>query len=377
VKPEDSELFWRTLREGRAFYFLLVAFLTVALVMAPATAGTAAYLCSRAIEAGVPATSAAAVALLYGLGTPVLFRAGHLNHNLLAGNAGFAALLLLWDPHSRPLSMRRAATAGLLAGYALLCDYSGVVVILTLALYVWLRCEGRPEKWRVMAAYAGGVIPGVAILAGYQAWAFGSFLRPSQHYMMPTAPTSLGYRGFDWPSLSLMWANFFDPRFGLFAYCPALLLAFAAPFATHVRHRLPKRETWVLLIYFGFFVLFCSANRYSWLQPLTGFRYLVPVVPGLALLAMQAAQALPARAKWIIAIAASAQSLIMAAAHENDIRLAVGALFQRRFLLVWMIRLQEAGLPVTWMWTVVLLLAMISILAVIWNTRGGTDPSAG
>ena len=266
VKPEDSELFWRTLREGRALYFLLVEFLTVALVMAPITAAMFAYLCSRLIHSGVRAASAAAVAILCGLGTPVLFRAGLLNHNLLTCDAGFMALLALWSPHSRPLSARRAVVAGLLAGYALLCDYSGVVVILTVAIYVWLRCRERAEKLRMAAAYAAGVAPGVAILLAYQAWAFGSFLHPSQHYMTPTAPTALGYRGFDWPSLSLMGANFFDPRFGLFAYCPALLLAFAAPFLPRVRYRLPKRETAILLVYFGLFVLFCACNRYSWLS---------------------------------------------------------------------------------------------------------------
>src|SRR5207247_512873 len=180
-----------------------------------------------------------------------------------AGNAGFFALLLLWDPRSRPLSAKRAAIAGLLSGYALLCDYSGAVVVLTVALYVWLRCEGQPprEKLRALAAFAAGVAPSVLVLFAYQAWAFGSFYRPSQHYMTPTAPTSHGYRGFDWPSLSLMWANFFDPRFGLFAYCPALLFAFAAPFLTRVRYRIPKRETWLLLTYFALLVLFSAANQ--------------------------------------------------------------------------------------------------------------------
>jgi hypothetical protein len=345
VKADDSELFWRTLQEGRAFYFLLVAFLTVALAMAPATAGTAAYLCSRVRTAGVPAGQAAAVAILYGLGTPVLFRTGHLNHNLLAGDAGFTALLLLWDPHRRPPGSGRAALAGLLAGYAFLCDYSGIVVIAVVAIYVWQRASGLPGqgRWRVLTAYAGGVVPGVAALALYQWWAFGSFYHPSQHFMAPTAPTSHGYRGFDWPSLSLMGANFFDPRFGLFAYCPALILAFAAPFTTRVRYRLPKLETGILLTYFGLFVLFCAANQYSWLQPLTGFRYLVPVVPGLALLAMQAAQALPVFLRWSIAGAACAQSLLLHAAHENDIRLALGTLWRRKFALFWMMRLESAG----------------------------------
>ena len=365
-QANDGEMFWRTLYAGRGLYFLLVAFLTVALVMAPITAATAAWMCSRLIEAGVPTLAAAQSALLYALATPILFRAAHLNHNLLVSDAGFAALLLIWDPANRPIRPARAGVAGLLAGYAILCDYSGVVVILGTAAYVWLRSAGQPasERLRVMFAYAGGLAPGVLALAAYQAWAFGSLYRPSQHYMTPTAPTSHGYRGFDWPSPALAWANFFDPRFGLFAYCPALALALLAPFRTRARYRVPDRETLILLAWFVLFVLFCAANQYSWLQPLTGFRYLVPVVPGLALLALQVAQSLPLALRWILAIAASVQSLVLAAAHENDIRLAAGTILHRRFALLWMIRLREAGGPAIPVWAV--LGFALLLLAWIW-----------
>jgi hypothetical protein len=378
-KSDDGDLFWRTLAEGRALYFLLVGFVTVALVMAPATAGTAAYLCSRLTEAGVPAAQAAGAGILYGLGTPVLFRAGYLNHNLLVGDAGITALLLLWDPKDRPVHALRAALAGLLAGYAVLCDYSGMVVVAVAALYVWLRSAGHPgaQRWRVMTAYAAGIVPAVAALAVYQAWAFGSFYRPSQHFMPPTAPTSQGYRGFDWPSPALMWANFFDPRFGLFAYCPALILAFAAPFITRVQYRVPARETRILFTYFALFVLFCAANQYSWLQPSTGFRYLVPIVPALALLALQAAQALPRIVQWMIATLSCVQSLIIAAAHRNDVRLALSTLWRRKFRLPWMIRLGDAGVPVNWEWPLVTFVLLALALAIIWlspelrNDRGG------
>jgi hypothetical protein len=378
-KSDDGDLFWRTLAEGRAFYFLLVGFVTVALVMAPATAATAAYLCSRLTEAGVSATHAAGAAILYGFGTPVLFRAGYLNHNLLVGDAGITALLLLWDPKDRPVHALRAALAGLLAGYAVLCDYSGVVVVAVAALYVWLRSAGLPgaQRWRVMAAYAAGFVPAVAALAVYQAWAFGSFYRPSQHYMPPTAPTSQGYRGFDWPSPALMWANFFDPRFGLFVYCPALILAFAAPFITRVRYRIPQRETRLLFTYFALFVLFCAANRYSWLQPSTGFRYLVPVVPALALLALQAAQALPRIVQWMIATLACMQSLIIAAAHRNDVRLALSTLWRRKFQLPWMIRLGDAGVPVNWAWPSVTFALLALALAIIWLVPGLRNDGSG
>ena len=374
----DGELFWRTRTEGHAFYFMLVEFLTVALLMAPVTAWTAAFLCSRLISAGIPTANAAAVSLLYGLATPVLYRAAYLNHNLLVADAGFAALLLIWDPSGRPLGWGRAAVAGLLAGYAVLCDFSGLVVVAVTALYVWLRSSEHPgrQRWWVLAAYSAGVLPGIAALVVYQAWAFGSFFRPSQHYMQPTAPTSRGYRGFDWPSLSLMWANFFDPRFGLFAYCPALLLAFAAPVLKRVRYRIPSREMWILLAYFTLFVLFCAANQYSWLQPLTGFRYLVPVVPALALLAMQSAQALPRTIRWLIAAGACAQSLLMAAAHENNLRSTLATLWNRRGYLLWMTHLSDAGVHVV-NWMVPLLTWTAVAIVLAWTWLPALRPAAG
>jgi hypothetical protein len=364
----DQEFFHRAQAEGRAFYFLLAGFLTVALAMAPATAGTAALLCSRLREAGVPAPHAAQAALLYGLATPVLFRAAYLNHNLLVGDAGITALLLTWDPTDRPLGARRAALSGLLAGYAVLCDYSGLVVVAVTAIYTWLRSAAHsgPRRGGVAAAFAAGVAPGVAALAVYQVWAFGSPYQPSQHFMPPTALTARGYRGFGWPSPALVWANFFDPRFGLFAYCPAMILAFAAPFTTRIRFRIPVRETGILLLYFLLFVLFSAANQYSWLQPSTGFRYLVPVVPVLALLSMQTAQALWRPLRYAVAVAACLQSVVIAAAHQNDVRLAAGTLWQRGFRLPWMIRLEDTGVQVTWVWPFATFGLLALTVALIW-----------
>ena len=346
------------------------------LLMAPVTAWTVAFLCSRLISAGIPGSNAAGVSLLSGLATPVLFRSAHLNHNLLVADAGFATLLLLWDPKGCRLDGKRAAIAGLLAGYAVLCDFSGLVVVVVAALYVWLRGSDRSgfARWRLLAAYSAGVLPGIAALMLYQAWAFGSFYRPSQHYMLPTAPSSHGYHGFDWPSMSLMWANFFDTRFGLFAYCPALLLAFGAAFLKGVPYRMPRREMWILWAYFAFFVLFCAANQYSWLQPLTGFRYLVPVVPALALLALQAAQALPGALTWLLAGAACAQSLVMAVGHANSLGASLTAVWRTRGELLWMIRLRDAGLHVTWL--LPLLTWGIVVMTCIWIWLPAIDSAA-
>lgn len=190
------------------FYFLLVGFITVAFVMAPLTAGVVAWLCSKLIGAGIPGHRAAGAALLTGLGTPLLFRAGYLKHNLLVADAGFGALLLLWDPKDYPIRSARAFCAGLLAGYSLFCDYSGAVVIVTAGAYVWLRSRDRRQRLRGLVIFAGGVIPGTVALLACQGWAFGSIFLPSQQYMPPTASTSQGYCGFSWPSPALVWALF-------------------------------------------------------------------------------------------------------------------------------------------------------------------------
>ena len=396
IRANVGEFFWRTVREGLQYYFLLIAFLTVALVMAPVTAGTAAFFCARLQAFGISAANAVLVSLLYALATPIFFRAALLNHNMLVCNAAFIAFLLLWDPleqpahysgvhdpqnlPSRPLRPLPAALAGFLSGYCLLCDWSGVVVLAATSFYCFLRStQPRPNqpssaqpmrsRLKVLLAFAAGAAICIAILAVYQRWAFGSPVLPSQHYMRPTTPTSHGYRGFDWPSPALAWANFFDPRFGLFAYCPFLMLGLAAPFIPRKRRLIPTRELWVLILYFVLFVLFCSANQYSWLQPLTGFRYLVPVVPPLAILSIEVARQFPRPVQWVLAVCACVQSLVLAAAHENDIRLSLSTLVERRGQFFWLVRLRDAGMPVNWGYTLAAWVIPIAAAIYIWMPR--------
>jgi hypothetical protein len=101
-----------------------------------------------------------------------------------------------------------------------------------------------------------------------------------------------------------------------------------------------------MILYIVLFVLFCAANQYSWLQPSTGFRYLVPVVPPLAILSIEVARQFPRPIQWILAVCAFAQSLVLAAAHVNDVRLALSTLVERQGQFFWMIRLRDAGIPV-------------------------------
>ncbi|MGQ0650076.1 MAG: hypothetical protein ACT4P7_21205, partial [Gemmatimonadaceae bacterium] len=100
--------------------------------------------------------------------------------------------------------------------------------------------------------------------------------------------------GFTVPSFDLLWRNLFDPRYGLFVFCPLLLLAMAAPFSRRPAATvLTKPEMcWALAGGAGL-LLFSSANQFANLQWNTGVRYLVPLVPLLFFAALPVLRAMP------------------------------------------------------------------------------------
>lgn len=331
-------MFASAVAAGRGLFALTVPLLTNAFVMAPLLAATAVLLASRLVEGGVAVGKAVAVALFACLATPMLFRTGYLNHNLMVCYAGLFAFFVLWTREAP--SAGRAALAGLLGGYAVFCDFSGLLTLGMLGLYLL----ARTRDVRVLGAFVVAAVPPLAALLAYQLAAFGNPFLPSQHYMVPTAPTSQGYRGFAWPSPDLLWANFFDARFGLFAYCPVLALAFVAPFVKGVAHRLPRRETVFFFLYFAAFVLFCAANQYSWLQPTTGFRYMIPIVPGLAILTAQVLQVFP---RWLQVAAVSVSALeswALASTRQHNVFEALQHAVSERLPLPWTGRMADLGL---------------------------------
>jgi hypothetical protein len=329
-------------RERREWYFMAVAFLTAVGVMAPLSALCVTLLAGTLSANGVPRPGAIGVGLLFGFATPVFVRTGYLNHNLLVCDAGLLAALLLWGRAA--LTARRVVLAGALGGFAVLCDYSGVLVLGAAGIYAWLRAgdngTGLQERLQVAALYAAGATPLLAGLALYQWWAFGASTLPSQHFMPAIEETARGYRGMGWPSLEIASMNFFDPRFGLFAVCPLLALAFAAPLIRGGRFRVPRRETWMIFLFFAAFSLFCASNQYSRLQWSTGIRYLVPTIPGLLLLSAQVLQAAPSALRRLAIALSVGMMWLPAVTHRSLIALAANPW---ELKLSWLARMEEYG----------------------------------
>src|SRR5205085_4868856 len=90
------------------------------------------------------------LALLYAFATPILYRTAQLNHNVLVAHCAFFAFVLLWRPWDDPAHPRRPAyvLAGALAGWAVVLDYSGVLVPAALGLYALARRFSLPAAAR-------------------------------------------------------------------------------------------------------------------------------------------------------------------------------------------------------------------------------------
>ena len=226
------------------------------------------------------------LALLYGFGTPVFFRTGFLNHNLLLGHIAFAGFAVLWNPwHGTRLTNRtREFLCGLAGGLTILFDYTGAVLILGLGMYAVLkrwREDGPREAVRAGVWYTLGTLGPVVLLWFYQWRAFGNPFLPGQHWMPPVEWIDRGYQGYEFPPKPrLLLMLLADHRFGLFVSAPVLLLALAAPLLDRgATRRIPALETTMLFGLCAGTWLFFGGSNYVQLQFNTGIRYLSCLFP--------------------------------------------------------------------------------------------------
>jgi hypothetical protein len=230
------------------------------------------------------------LALLYAFATPVFYRTAQLNHNLLLAHSAFFAFALLWRPWIRSggPGPRQSLLAGLLAGWTVVLDYTGVVVLAALGAYAlarWWALPSGQRRLRALVLFGAGAAASLSVLAAYQWLAFGNPLIPAQRYMPPTAYSQYGYNGMGLPRLDLLWETAFGPRFGLFTSAPLLLLALVPTWLRPRGRLVGTRELWLILGLTLATFVFTAANQFAWLQFNSGVRHVVPAVPFVFLLA--------------------------------------------------------------------------------------------
>lgn len=299
ARPLSKRFFEEAWERGLDVKLGLAAWVTQAFFMAPLCAASVVMVFLLLDGLTGNRREALWLALIYAFGTPVFYRAGFLNHNMALGIIAFGAFLFMWDPWDRwrPSNRTRLLVGGLGGGLAVLFDYSGLIFMGFLFVYALLLRQGeegqgsgrgspvrsllRPGPLaRDAGWFAVGAIGPLLLLWFYQWQSFGHPFLPAQHYMPPVKWIEEGYQGYGFPQLELFAMLGFDHRFGLFAFCPLLLAAFAAPWMDDGGDgMLPRREALlVLALLLGLWIFFSGSN-YTRLQYNTGVRYMAPVVP--------------------------------------------------------------------------------------------------
>lgn len=306
-RPARREFYAEARARGLDVRFGLIGLITQVFAMAPLSALGGAVFFLVLAGAGLGRGAALGGTVLYALGTPIFMRSAYLNQNLALGVFGFIGFALLWNPGTwcRWSLRARSVAAGLCGGMALLCDYSGGLLLGLLGVYALLVGHER-GTWKgafhTSWAYVAGAVPPVLLLWYYQWAAFGSPFYPPQHYMPPVEWSDLGYQGVTGPSPALFSMLLIDPRFGLVVNAPVVALALTAPFLAARGAFLQRREALVTLAVGLSFLVFFSSVQYTRLQYITGIRYIVPVIPFLTLAAIPALLRIPRAAAFAIGL---------------------------------------------------------------------------
>ena len=316
--PMAREFYAEAWRRGLDIKIGLGAFVMHAFCMAPSSAlGVVVmfYLLRHIFQSN---RTALWLAVLYAFGTPVFFRTGFLNHNLMLGHIAFAGFLVMWNfhaEHKQPVFWR-AFLCGLTGGTAILFDYSGIVIFAAMLCYCVMK-RILDVSWRDAfkhgLMYIVGALPPLCMLWFYQWVSFGHLFFPGQHWMPPVEWIDLGYQGYGLPQFELFTMLGFDYRFGFFVSCPLFLLAIISVWANRRGpFRLPWIELAFMLSLFGIFWLFFSGSNYTRLQFNTGIRYMTPMFPFMFVPAAIVLIRLPRRAVLMIAFFSVALAWCMA-----------------------------------------------------------------
>jgi hypothetical protein len=227
-------------------------------------------------EAGFGTASAVVV----GLGTPLLpFSALYFSHALSACLVFAAFALLLRERRERASSWVIAA-AGLVAGFSVVTEYPNAIAAAVLLPYA---CA-RPQPLRRGAVYGAGLLAGILPLFAYQQWAFGSVT----HVSYAGANASAG--GTERGTLDLALLGRPSPvgvletlfsTVGLLTLAPVVgCAAVAVPL---LFRRGTRAEALVVAAICAGYVVYNSSFGSSFGGFSPGQRYLIPMLPFLAL----------------------------------------------------------------------------------------------
>jgi hypothetical protein len=218
------------------------------------------------------------VALGYGLLTPAFAYAGSFYGHQLSAACLFAVFYLAFAG-TRPFSTPTLLSIGFLLGYSVITEYPSVLVAGILFLYTFSRLADRRRiGWVILTGgllAAGWMAYNTAIFGGPLSLGYGySELWQEQHHT--------GFMSLTVPHMEAIWGITFSRFRGLFLLSPLLLLALPGFALWHCsgEHRL---ESWATLASVVAMFLFNASSIMWWGGYAVGPRYLLPMLPFMAL----------------------------------------------------------------------------------------------
>ena len=222
-----------------------------------------------------------AVVLGYGLLTPAFPYANAIYGHQLAAALLFGAFYLA---ATRRCELRpgRLLAIGLLFGAAFISEYPVALMIIVLGLYIWARLISSGHWLRITWVAVGGIIFAVPWML-YNYTVFGGALNLGySHSELWTAQHESGFMSLSVPTVTALWGITFSPFRGLFLLSPWLLLAVPG-FVVWWRTRSYRAEWWAVLGCVIAMALFNGSSIMWWGGFAVGPRYILPMLPFLAL----------------------------------------------------------------------------------------------
>ncbi len=260
--------------------FALVQYVLTLVVVATVAALLGVLLYLALLRLGLSPLAAALGALAYGLGTSAAPYAGNFYAHQLVAALLFGAFLLAWPRPDEPdgPALARGLLSGLLLGWAVISEYPVVLPAAIIGLYALIR---RGWRW-LLPLSIGGALP-LALLITYDMVAFGTPLPIGYaHSALWQDQHTTGFMSITTPQLTALWGLTFGSFRGLFVRAPWLLLALPA-YIVWWRQATYRAEWWVLLLAPLSLILFYGSSAMWWGGFGAGPRYIVPIIPFLAL----------------------------------------------------------------------------------------------
>lgn len=229
-----------------------------------ALAGMCLFLLS--LRFGASRGAAAAVALVFGLGTPMwAYATIFYGHALSAAGLVFAftAAVAIGDSESPPQDRRLGAVVGAAAGWATVTEFPAAVPAAILALFAVTRAwrHGPRRTIGVAAALAAGALVCVVVLGAYQWACFGSPFHVAYSSEEGFAAMKEGFFGLSMPTVARLRELLVGDYRGLLPLAPVLAVA-PLGLAMLMWRRESRGAAIVAALIAGFYLLLNSSYHY-------------------------------------------------------------------------------------------------------------------